>query len=141
MKNFLTFITHHWALWGALVSVIILLIIEETRKIVQGVAKIPANKAVDLINREDAVVIDIREANKFNDGHIIGSINIANSEIENNINKLTKYKDKPIIVVCNLGQSAIKAGSRLKKHGFTKVFSISGGIAEWQKSNLPLVKN
>lgn len=141
MKNFLHFIINHWALWGALVAVIILLIIEETRKIVQGVTKIPANKAVDLINREDAIVIDIRETKKFNDGHIIGSINIVNNEIENNINKLIKYKDKPIIIVCNLGQSAIKAGGRLKKHGFTKIFSITGGIAEWQKANLPLVKN
>lgn len=140
MKNFLPFIVNHWVLFLVLVIIIILLIIEESRKTIQGVIKIHANQAVDLINHENAVVIDVREISKFNANHIINSLNITVSEIDNNINKIIKYKDQPVIVVCNVGQSSIKAGSILKKNGFTKVFSIAGGIAEWQKANLPLVK-
>jgi rhodanese-related sulfurtransferase len=141
MNNILPFIINHWPLLVTLVILLIILIIEETRTTIQGITKISTTKVVEFMNRENAVIIDVREHVRFNAGHIIGSTNIIISEIENSIEKLNKYKDKPIIMVCNIGQSSIKAGIILKKHNFTKVFSLAGGIAEWQKAGLPLIKS
>jgi rhodanese-related sulfurtransferase len=140
MNNILPFIIHHWPLLASLAILIILLIIEETKTSIKGVTKIPTSKVVELMNHKNAVVIDIRESTKFKAGHIIGAINITIDEIANSIDKLTKYKDLPIILVCYVGQASIKAGAILKKNNFAHVFSLAGGIAEWQKAGLPLIK-
>ena len=70
MNNILQFSINHWPLLATLVVLVIMLIIEETRTTIQGVTKISANKVVELMNRENAIVIDIREQEKFNSGHL-----------------------------------------------------------------------
>ena len=141
MDNILPFIVNHWQLLATLLILIVLLIIEETRTSIHGITKVSANKVIEIMNRENAVVIDVREPTRFDAGHIINSINVPFGEIASNISKLAKYQAQPIIVVCDIGQSSIKAGVMLKKNDFTHVFSLTGGIAEWQKAGLPLIKS
>lgn len=138
MNQFMQFVIGHWPLFVALIAILGIILFEETKKSAYGVAQVSPQQATHLINHDNAVVVDIRDASSFQNGHLIDAINIV--DIETNINKLTKYKSKPIILVYQVGQNASKAGATLKKQGFEKVYSLAGGITAWQKANLPLIK-
>lgn len=140
MNDFIQFVIHHWLLWLALVAIIVLLVLEEKRTNVKGVKKIAAQAATNLINHENAKVLDIRHDNEFKSGHLAGAINIPFADLEKDLKKLNKYKAKPIIVVCKMGQVSLKAGLLLHKNGFENVYSLNGGITGWQRAGLPLTK-
>jgi len=140
MNQLIQFIINHWLLWLALAGVIILLVYEETKGKVGGATQISAQQATNLINHEAGVVVDVRETTEFQNGHLTAAINVPLSNLQQNTNKLTKYKSKPIILVCNVGQDSNKSVALLQKAGFAKVYFLSGGIAAWQKAGLPLIK-
>lgn len=92
------------------------------------------------INREDAVIIDIREVDAFREGHIIGAMNLSVANWESQGKKLEKYKTKPIVLVDVTGQKAQMYQAKLKKAGFEQVKILTGGMNAWRAANLPLVK-
>lgn len=135
------FITNHWALCGAFVLVLIAIVMVEAR--IQGGiggARLTPQTATHLINREGAVVVDIREANAFLDGHIVGAINVPMSNWDVAAKKLQKYRSKPIVIVCNMGQKAQAYANKLKQAGFEQVKILGGGINAWRGAKMPLVK-
>jgi rhodanese-related sulfurtransferase len=138
MDQFMQFIINHWLLFVALIAIIGLILFEETKGSARGIVQISPQQATHLINHDNAVVVDVRDASSFQNGHLIDAINIT--DIANNIKKLTKYKNKPIILICQIGQISSKAGVILKKQGFDKVYFLSGGITAWQKADFPVVK-
>lgn len=93
-----------------------------------------------LMNREDAIVIDVRESNEWSGGHIPGSRHIALNQLDKRLTELEKFKTRPLIVVCASGNRSGSACGRLKKAGFEKVFNLGGGIAAWSDANLPVTK-
>jgi len=141
MDQLVQFIINHWLLWAALILVIILLVYEETKRNVKGVQQVSPQQLTNLINRENAVVIDVREATSFEHGHIISAIHVPLTKLEESIDKLNRYKNKPIILVCDIGQMSPKAGAILRNKGFEKIYYLSGGIAAWQRASLPMVKD
>ncbi|MEJ2213714.1 MAG: rhodanese-like domain-containing protein [Gammaproteobacteria bacterium] len=96
--------------------------------------------ATELINHENAVVVDVRPAADFSQGHIINSINIPATTLSGQINQLNKYKDRPIIVSCRSGAQSSAACKQLIKEGFENVHNLKGGILNWQSENLPVTK-
>ncbi len=96
--------------------------------------------ATQLINREDAVVVDVRTDGEFSQGHIVNAVNIPQKSVEEQLTKLNKYRNKPIIMACRTGQVASGVGSKLRKNGFEQVYNLAGGLAAWESANLPLVK-
>ncbi len=140
MDQLLPFIVNHWVLSAALVLVLIILAIEEGRSKGSGAGKVGPEAAVNLINREDAAIIDVRSEQKFHEGHLVGSVNIASADIAANLNKLKKYKNKPVIVVCDRGVAAAKAASHLRREGFESALVLTGGIEAWKAAKLPLSK-
>lgn len=98
-------------------------------------------QAIALINKEEAVVVDLRTRDDFRKGHIIDSINLTPSEIkDNNLGELDKHKQKPVIVVSASGMESGKPAEHLVQHGFEKVFILKEGIAGWSGENLPLAR-
>jgi rhodanese-related sulfurtransferase len=97
-------------------------------------------QATQLINREDALVVDVREANEFAAGHVLGAKNLPLAKIEAAGAELAKRKERPLIVYCDGGERAAKAAAALRRHGFTRVANLSGGIAAWQQAGLPVEK-
>jgi rhodanese-related sulfurtransferase len=97
-------------------------------------------QATHLINREDAIVLDVREANEFATGHVIGAKNLPVARMETAGSDIVKKKDKPVIVYCDGGDRSGKAIGALKKQGFTRLANLSGGIKAWQDAGLPLEK-
>jgi len=98
-------------------------------------------QATHLINREDALVVDVRDAGEYAAGHVLGAKNVPLARIEDGANDLAKRKDKPIIVYCDTGTNrAAKALGALKKQGFAQVVNLNGGIGAWQQAGLPVEK-
>ena len=97
-------------------------------------------EAVQLINRRDAVVLDVRDAGDYKAGHITSARHMPENQIESRMKELDKVKTRPIIVSCARGNTSMKVANRLRKLGFTEVFSLRGGIAAWQQANMPLEK-
>lgn len=95
-------------------------------------------QATEMINHEDAVVIDVRPAADFSKGHIINAINVPATNLQNQMNQLQKYKDKTVIVSCRSGAQSSVVRKQLIKEGFEKVFNLKGGILNWQADNLPV---
>ena len=93
-----------------------------------------------MVNHEDGVFVDVRANKLFTSGHIAGSINITLAEIkEGKLNRIDSYKDKPVILVGRdkMDADCFNSAVSLKKQGYTKVFSLDGGIAQWTMDNLP----
>ena len=137
MQQLIEFATHHWALVGVFIVLLIFVFWEEARSKGLG-ARLTCSQATRLINSEDAVVFDIRSINDFKKGHIVNAINLP--EANSNMEKLNKYKKKPIILVCNNGQKSGGLAMKLKKQGFAQLQVLSGGISEWTRAGLPLTK-
>ena len=96
--------------------------------------------AVLLINRENALVLDVRENAEYAAGHITDARHIPLAQLETRIGELGKFKDKPVLVNCQAGMRSAKACGTLEKHGFSKVYNLQGGLNAWQQAKLPVVK-
>jgi rhodanese-related sulfurtransferase len=94
--------------------------------------------ATMLINREDALVVDIRAPAEFADGHIVEARNIPGDKLDERAGELEKFKDRPIILSCQTGARSTNACGRLRKHGFARVYNLAGGLGAWQQAGLPL---
>ncbi|MBT3147264.1 rhodanese-like domain-containing protein [Neptunomonas phycophila] len=137
MEQFIEFATNNLVLIAAWVATLALLLWTEGQK--GGHAVSPAI-ATQMINKEDAVVVDIRTKKEWDTGHITGAKHIPLADLARRIEELNKYKTKPIIVVCNIGQTAGSASKQLKEAGFENVSRLQGGITEWKGQNLPIIK-
>ena len=137
MEKFFEFIGNHPYLIGTFALLLALFIRNEMRR---GGHALSAQQLVDLMNREGAIVVDVRERNEFQAGHIVGAINIPHTSLQTRVDELRKYQDKPIIVVCKMGQHAGTAGTLLRKQSFQNVSRLTGGMAEWMNQNLPVVR-
>jgi rhodanese-related sulfurtransferase len=111
---------------------------------VSGGPWVNPTQATHLINREDALVIDVREAGEFGAGHILGARNLPVARIAEGRSdappELAKRKDKPVIVYCDTGERSAKAAAALKKQGFSRVVNLSGGLGAWRQAGLPVEK-
>ena len=106
----------------------------------KGVARLGPLQVTQLINADDAVVLDVRSDGDFRQGHIINAINVPESQLASKAAELDKFKSRAIITVCRNGQSSAKAGAALKKLGFEQVHTLAGGILAWEGASLPLSK-
>jgi rhodanese-related sulfurtransferase len=100
-----------------------------------------AQGAVQLINREKAVVIDVCEANEFAAGHVGGAKNIPLNQLEEKLTAAVKNKALPVILVCQSGARSNRAVAIAKKLGYEQAQSLAGGLSAWRTANLPVVKS
>lgn len=134
------FVVHHWVLAVALLVILMLLAITEMKRKIHGFKDIPTDEAVRMMNRQNAVILDVREDKEYDQGHIINAVHIPLGLMDARIKQLDKHKDRPIIVCCKQGQDSAQAGMILRKHGFNPVYKLGGGISAWKTANLPLEK-
>lgn len=137
MQHLIEFATNNFMLVAAWVLTLGMILWSENRKAGKSVS--PAI-ATQLINKENAVIVDIRTKKEWDTGYITGSKHIPYAELKNRMTELDKYKTRPIIIVCNLGQTAGSASKLLKAAGFENAMRLQGGMTEWKGQNLPIVK-
>ena len=101
---------------------------------------VSTTQATHLINREEALVVDVREPNEFAAGHLLGAKNVPLARLDASGADLAKRKERPLIVYCDGGERSAKALAALKRQGFTRVANLSGGIVAWQQAGLPVEK-
>jgi rhodanese-related sulfurtransferase len=141
MDQAIEFATNHYVLSGVFTALVIALIYSFFASALSALKEITTHEATLLMNKEDALVLDIRSAAEFKKGHILGAKQVK-SELLNkgDFTSLEKHKATPIIVVCNMGSSAKGTASKLLKAGFEKVTVLKGGMNAWQGANLPTSK-
>jgi len=105
-----------------------------------GAGRVTAAQAVQLINREKALLIDVCEAAEFAAGHAVGARSIPLSALANS-GDLPKNKAQPIVVLCASGARASRAAAVLKKQGFEQLHVLAGGMNAWREANLPIEKS
>ena len=141
MQQYLNFFFQHWVLTTLLIVIFLAIFVFEKFFYISNARKIiTATESVNLINHENALVLDVRDRLVFKAGHIVNSVNIPMQDIEQSWNKLEQYKNRIIIVICQGGQRANLAANILTKHNFINVKVMANGISGWQQANLPLDK-
>lgn len=138
MDTYLEFAGNHPFLVSALLFSFFLVIFSELRRKAQGITNLDPQAAVQLINA-DAIILDLRSAEAFSRGHIVNAKNIPMDELDANREKIAKMGNKPILAVCDAGNSSNRAVDSLRKSGLESVYGLKGGIAAWTQANLPLV--
>ena len=99
-----------------------------------------AQGAVQLINRERAVVVDVREPEEFAAGHMTGAKNVPLNQLEEKLAATVKNKTVPLLLVCASGARAQRAVAVAKKLGYDKAQAVAGGLKSWKEANLPVEK-
>lgn len=122
---------------GLFVSFFVLVFFELSRR-ARGVSNVEPQDAVKLINA-DAVVVDLRSAEAFSHGHIVGAKNIPYDELDEGMTKLERFKSSPIVAVCDAGMTSGKVVASMRKAGLDNVYGLKGGITAWTQASLPLV--
>ena len=136
MALFLEFLAQQWILVAALLAAIGMLIYHESRK--AGPSLSP-QQAINMVNAEQGLFLDLRDGADFKQGHIVDAVHIPSAKLGARIAELEKYKERPIVLVCKMGQQAGAAGKQLRAQKFEKVYKMSGGMMEWDNLQLPTV--
>ena len=141
MAQISEFAANHPIMVIAFVALLVSVFFNELKIASQNFASVTPAAAVQLMNSEDVVVLDVREpAETAVGGKIEKAIQIPQSSVAQRINELEKHKNKTLLVYDKMGVRAGAACKELNKSGFEKVYSLKGGLAAWQEAHLPLSK-
>jgi GrxC family glutaredoxin len=121
------------------IFLVLLTLFLRTFIVAAGAKSINNMEAVRLMNKEDALVLDVRTQEEFLQGHIPGATNIPLGLVDARISDIHERKSSPVIIVCQSGNRSMQAARSLKKHGFEDIYNMSGGMVSWQQANLPVI--
>lgn len=138
MDEVVAFLTNHWALSALLLVLLLSFLLNESLQGVVGLPRVNPAEAVQLINHQDAQVIDLRNKAAFDAGHIVNALHVPFSEWLNQLTRLENLK-QPLILLDANRSDAQKAAKSLKNKG-KHVVLLTGGIEAWREAGLPLVK-
>lgn len=140
LDELLAFAGRHIYLSMGLAGITVALIYTEFAGLFRGYKALRPAELTGLMNRDNALVVDLSASADFEKGHIAGSKSVQLSKFDPESKLLAGVKALPVVVVCRNGQSSADAAKKLKKAGFEQVYWLDGGIAAWQQAELPLVK-
>ena len=136
----MAFAGRHPILSLALAGITLAILYNEIAGRLGGYRRLGPAQLTALINRDNALVVDLRPVVDFEKGHIAGAKNVQMSQFDPENRQLAPAKALPVVLVCKAGESADGAAKRLRKAGFTNVSVLEGGVQAWQGADLPLVK-
>ena len=137
MERLLEYISHHPWYAGLAVAMALAVLVYELRARGQNFAALQPQEAIRLMN-QGAQVIDLRDAAAFSAGHVTGARHLGPDQRGAAPEALKKFKDRMLVLYCEEGQSAAGLTRQLHANGFTKVFTLRGGLAAWRAEGLPL---
>jgi rhodanese-related sulfurtransferase len=105
-----------------------------------SVREVGALSATQLINRQNAVMLDLRDRKEYDGGHVPNALHIPLSELASRGGELSKFTSRPLVAYCDRGNKSGGAGSALSKLGFAEVYTLRGGVRAWTEAGLPLAK-
>ena len=135
MTQLIEFILNHYLLVGAFLAVLGALIFTAMQGSGGGLSP---QRAVLLLNHDDAVAIDVRSEAEFKAGHIINAEHVPLADLKQGTTRLDRFKDRPLLVYCESGSASGQAVAALKRRGFAHSQRLQGGLAAWRAESLPL---
>jgi rhodanese-related sulfurtransferase len=139
MERLLEYLNHHPIVAGIAVALVVAVLVYELRNRNQAQAAVVPQEAIQLMN-QGAQVYDLRDAAAFAAGRINGAKHLDPSQHANAVETLKRFKDRLLVLYCENGSAAAALTRQLHAGGFTKVFSLRGGVAQWRAEGLPLPK-
>ncbi len=140
MEQVFEFIGNHPILTGAFGLVLGILIVTEVSRMTRRWKELETLDAVRLINREEALVIDVSNSTDHAKGHIAGALHMPPSRIEAGNKQLLKSRERPVLLYCRNGQVSPQMANRLVKLGFEQVHVLRGGLTQWVSDNQPVTR-
>lgn len=116
------------------------LIYTEIARTLRKFKEVSPAELTQLINRSDAMVVDVSAQTDFDRGHIVNSRHLAASQVDPESKLLAPHRDKPLAVVCRTGMTSQQVCNRLSKAGFSQVYTLKGGLQSWINENLPVTR-
>ena len=140
LPELIEFLGRHPILSLALAGITLALVFTEVARLFRGYKAVQPAGLTALVNRDNALVVDLRPIGDFEKGHIPGSKNVQMSQFDPEAKQLAAARALPVVLVCKAGQTSGDAAKRLHKAGFERVYVLDGGIGAWQQDGLPLAK-
>jgi len=134
---FIDFVIENWYLFAALAVIIGLLVAEPLIKQASGVRSVSVFE-MPRLTREKSVVVDISDPADYKKAHIPEAINLPAKSISKDPKPIEKHKSKNVILYCRMGNKAQSIARQLSRSGFEHVYVLNGGMAAWEKENLPV---
>ena len=139
-KNFLAFAGENQLLVLIFIGITAAIVYTEFSRLTSGFKPVDPAGLTALINRQDALLVDVSPAADFEKGHIAGAKNVQMSQFDADNKVLARVRDMPVAIVCRTGNTSADAARKLAKAGFKQVHWLDGGLASWTQAQLPLVK-
>lgn len=136
MNHLIEFVGNHWWLVGIWGAFLMALLWDNSKR---AGATVSPGQATTMINKQDALVVDIRDKKEFSTGHLANALNVPYSNLAQRMQELEAHKHRPIILVCKTGTTVSVAARMLNEKGFN-TFRLGGGMMEWNAQNLPVVR-
>jgi rhodanese-related sulfurtransferase len=140
LPDLLAFAGRHSILSLALLGLTLAIVFNELSAFARGFKALGPAALTALVNRDNALVVDLRPHADFEKGHIPGSKNVQPSQFDPEHKQIAAARSLPVVLVCKAGQASGDAARRLRKAGFERVYVLDGGIGAWQQADLPLAK-
>lgn len=136
----LQFLESNW--WAILVMIVsaVMLIVLTLRRLWSPVRDVGAMEATQLINRRDALMLDVREPKDYQGGRIPNAVHMPQSQLASRGDELKKLSGRPVIAYCERGQNSRSAAAALTKLGFSEIYTLRGGLRAWSEAGLPVEK-
>ncbi|MGD8875696.1 MAG: rhodanese-like domain-containing protein [Gammaproteobacteria bacterium] len=140
INQLVEFTSNHPLLVAAFAAILFMLVAGELRQRLSGVNQVGPGEATRMLNHDNAVIVDMREDKDYREGHIVNAVHTPASNSDA-VQKLEKFRERPVIVYCRSGHSSAGFCSKLRKQGFASVYNLAGGVLAWQKAGLPLSRD
>jgi rhodanese-related sulfurtransferase len=140
LPELIAFAGRHPYLSLGLAGLTVAIVFNEVSGLFRGYKGLQPAGLTALVNRDNALVVDLRPSGDFEKGHIPGAKNVQMSQFDPENKQLAAARALPVVLVCKAGQTSGDAAKRLRKAGFEHVYVLDGGIGAWQQAGLPLAK-
>jgi rhodanese-related sulfurtransferase len=134
----MAFVEKNWLLVLTFVASGLMLLWPLVSRRLSPVKEIGTADTTRLINRENAVLLDVREASELASGKLPNAVHIPLSQLKDRVGELAKYAARPVVVYCARGQRSRGAAATLAKGGFAAIYQLQGGINAWKSAGLPV---
>jgi len=138
VSHYLPFIEKNWILIVAFLLSGALLLWPLVQRRLSPMKEIGTPFVTNLINRQNAVLLDVRESNELAGGKLPNALHIPLSQLKDRVAELAKLTSRPVVVYCALGRRARGAAAVLANAGFANIYMLSGGVKAWRDAGLPL---
>lgn len=141
IDRFGEFFLNHLVLFALLFAILAMLIWTFVGDRLRGIRSVDHIGLTHLLNRNNALLLDIRPDADYQRGHILSAVHVPENEVQNRVAALAKDKERPAVVYCQTGMNAGKVCKLLQGAGFSEVYSLKGGLNSWLNAGLPTTKD